>query len=203
MKSKMETKTETKDTKPKAAIADAPPPLTEADIQTCLDHVQAIANVLAPYAVTLTTVQRRSQKYKKEGDTVIPVLVRLAKASGLASTALDVDAMQKKVELANVLQPLHTTVKTLSDTIGDTVLSAHGEAWNTATTLHSALVRVSKRNLKLRRDMEVVAGAFRRPKKAAAQPAVAPTATESAAVQPTEQIAPPPAPVTVAPSKSA
>ena len=59
-------------TKKQAAIAGAPPGLTQADIQTCLDHAQAIASVLAPYAVTLTTAQRRTQsKYRKEGDTVI------------------------------------------------------------------------------------------------------------------------------------
>ena len=186
--------------KKQTAIAGAPPGLTQAEIQTCLDHAQAIADVLAPYAVTLTTAQRRAQtKYRKEGDTVIPVLARLATASGLASTALDVHTMQKQVELATALQPLHTTVKTLSDTIGDTVLSAHGDAWNTATTLHGALVRVSKRNLGLRRDMEAVASAFTRRKKGAADSAAAPTATEdasaaTAAPTATEEATAPPAP---------
>jgi hypothetical protein len=187
-------------------VTGSAPGLTQADIQTCLDHAQAIASVLAPYAVTLTTAQRRAQsKYRKEGDTVIPVLARLAKASGLASTALDINTMQQQVELANVLQPLHTTVKTLSDTIGDTVLSAHGDAWSTAVTLHGALVRVSKRNLGLRRDMEAVSGAFTRSKKAAAQVAASPTATENAEATTTaEPIAPPAAaPVTATPPKGA
>ncbi len=171
----------TQSTQKKTIVADQPA-LSQEDIQTCLDHAQAIANVLAPYAVTFTTAERRAQtKYRKEGDTVIPILARLATASGLVSSALDVDTMKKQAELAATLQPLHTTVKTLSDTIGDTVLSAHGDAWHTATTLHGALVRVSKRNLKLRRDMEVVAGAFTRRKKGAAQSAAAPTATEDAA----------------------
>jgi len=176
--------------------AGSPPGLTQADIQTCLDHVQAIATVLAPYAITLTTEQRRAQtKYRKEGDSVIPTLARLATTAGLASVALDVNTMQQQVELANVLLPLHTSVKTLSDTIGDTVLSAHGEAWSTATTLHGALVRVSKRNLGLRRDMEVVASAFTRRKKGAANSAAAPTATTNAVAKtpqpaPTEPVAP-------------
>jgi len=195
--------TETEKTRTAKTVTGSAPGLTQAEIQTCLDHAQAIASVLAPYAVTLTTAQRRAQsRYRKEGDTVIPVLARLATASGLASTALDVDTMQKQVELANVLQPLHTTVKTLSDTIGDTVLSAHGNAWNTAVTLHGALVRVSKRNLGLRRDMEAVAGAFTRRKKATAQDAASPTATENAEAT-TTATAEPTAPAATAPAQVA
>jgi hypothetical protein len=188
-----------------AQSAKALPDLSEEDIQTCLTHAQAIADVLAPYAVTLTTVQRRAQaKYRKEGDTVIPVLARLATASGLASTALDVDGMQKQVALANVLQPLHTSVKTLSDTIGDTILSSHGGAWTTAVTLHGALLRVSKKNLTLRRDMEAVQGAFTRRKKATAETAAAPAATGSATpAASTEPSAPQVQPVTAAVSKGA
>ncbi len=184
-------------------VAGAPPALTAEDIQTCLDHAQAIADVLAPYAVTLTKAQRQAQsKYRKEGDSVIPVLARLAKASGLSSTALDVDTMEKKVELANALQPLHTTVKTLSDSIGDTVLSAKGDAWGTAITLHGALVRVSKKNLGLRRDMEAVQSAFTRRKKSTAQDAAAPAATENATATPAEPPAPQAAPATASPAKA-
>jgi hypothetical protein len=177
-------KTEKNVTLPKSKIAGSTPGLTQADIQACLDHAQAIAKVLAPYAVTLTTVQRRAQtKFRKEGDTVIPTLARLATESGLASAALDVDTMQKQAELAGMLIPLHTSLKTLSDTVGDTVLSAHGDSWHTATTLHGALVRVATRNPGLRRDMEVVSGAFTNRKKAAASPAAGSTA-ESAPVTP-------------------
>ncbi len=181
------------------------PALTQEDIQTCLDHAQAIANVLAPYAVMLTTAERRAQtKYRREGDTVIPTLARLAKTSGLVSTALDVDTMQKQVALAATLQPLHSTVKTLCDTIGDTVLSAHGDSWHTATTLHSALVRVSKKNPGLRRDMEVVSGAFTNRKKSDAQSASAPAATADATATaqatPAEPTAPATTPATPAPT---
>jgi hypothetical protein len=175
-------KTDTTQKTPKTELAGAPPALTQADIQTCLDHAQAIATVLAPYAVTLTSAQRRAQtKFRKEGGSVIPTLARLATASGLASAALNVVTMQQQVELANTLLPLLTTVKTLSDTIGDTVLSAHGDSWHTATTLHSALVRVAKGNPALRRDMEVVSSAFTRRKKPTAQAAAARTATTNVA----------------------
>jgi hypothetical protein len=181
------------------AIVGTTPALTEADIQACITHVQAIATVLAPYATTLTTAERRAQsRYRKEGDAVIPVLARLAKASGLESAAINVSAMQQKVALASVLQPLQTQVKTLHDTINDTVLSAHGGAWHTATTLHGALVRVAPSNPALRRDMEVVASAFTKRKKAtAAKAAAAPTATsEATPAASAEAVAPHAPPVT-------
>ena len=184
------------------AIVGSPPALTEADVQQCIAHVQAIATVLAPYVTTLTTAQRRAQsKYRKEGDAVIPVLARLAQASGLAGAAINVDTMQRQVALASVLQPLQTQVKTLHDAIGDTVLSAHGGAWHTATTLHGALVRVAPTNPALRRDMEAVAGAFSRRKKAtAAKAATAPTATTNATPAATAEATAPHAPPATAPA---
>lgn len=198
---KKETKT-TKTVTTQKPIAGSPPGLTQADIQTCLDHAQAIANVLAPYAVTLTTAQRRAQtKYRKEGDSVIPTLARLAKTSGLESTALDVTIMQQQAELGSMLLPLLTTVKTLSDRVSDTVLTAHGAAWHTATTLHGALLRVARTNPALRRDMALVAGAFSRRKKGTADTAAPPTATvnaETPATQVTTEPTAPEAPATVA-----
>jgi hypothetical protein len=189
----------------KNAIVGSPPAITDAEIQECLVHVQAIATVLAPYAVTLTKAQRRAQsKFRKEGDAVIPVLARLATASGLTSTTLNVETMQNQVALASALQPLQTQVKTLSDTIGDTVLSAHGEAWHTATTLHGALVRVAPTTPALRRDMEVVAGAFTRRKKAtAAKAAAAPAATSDATPAASTEATPPHAPPVTAPATAA
>ena len=90
-----------------------------------------------------------------------------------------------------------------------TYAAVRGRKRNTATTLHGALVRVSKRNLGLRRDMEAVAGAFTRRKKATAQDAASPTATENAEATTTataEPTAPPAtaaAPVTATPPKGA
>jgi hypothetical protein len=189
----------------KNAIVGSPPALTETEIEECLVHIQAIATVLAPYATTLTKAQRRAQsKYKKEGDTVIPVLARLAKASGLESAALNVDTMQQRMELAKVLQPLQTQVKTLNDTIGDTVLSAHGGAWHTATTLHRALVRVAPTNPALRRDMEAVASAFTRAKKpAAAKAAAGSTAASEPAPVASAEATPPHAPPVAKPATTA
>ena len=94
MKKNAET-TGTSETTPNAS-ADSTPTLTPADIQKCIGYVQAVAEMLAPVAVKLTTAERRAQtKFRKEGDAVIPVLVRLGTAAGLASAGLDVDAMQK------------------------------------------------------------------------------------------------------------
>jgi hypothetical protein len=168
-----------------------PPALTVADVEQCLVHVQAIETILAPYAVVLSTAQRRQQsKYRKEGDSAIPTLVRLAGQAGLSSKALDVGAMQKQVELANTLLPLLTSVRTLSDTIGDTVLSARGNAWHTATTLYRALVRVAKRNLGLRQDMALVASAFSRKKATPATSGAAATTASDATPAAAEPKAP-------------
>jgi hypothetical protein len=183
---------------PSESPAGSSPSLTEAEIQQCLTHVQAIATVLAPYAITLTKAQRLAQsKYRKEGDSVIPVLARLAKASGLESAAINVSTMQQQVALANVLQPLHTQVKTLHDLIGDTVLSAHGSAWHTATTLHRALVRIAPANPALRRDMEAVRGTFTKRKKATTAKAAAAKTATSEATPATQAEATPPHATTV------
>jgi hypothetical protein len=108
--------------------------------------------------------------------------------------------MQQQAELAKVLQPLQTQVKTLHDTISDTVLSASGGAWHTATTLHGALVRVAPANPALRRDMEVVAEAFtHRKKTTTAKAAAAPQATSEAPVA-TAEATPPHAPPVAAPA---
>lgn len=149
-----------------------PAGISDADLATCLEHVKAIADVIAPYAVTLTTAQRKAaSRFRKGGDKVIPQLVRVAAKAGISGTAFDLDTMQTQLALANQLLPLLTTVKTLTDTVNDTVLSAHGDAWHSATTLHGVLKRLTTRNLDLRRDMQVISSAFTIRKRTAATPA--------------------------------
>jgi len=170
----------------KGATATRSVQITDAEIQACVKHLEAVAVILAPYAVALTTAQRRrTTRYRKESNTAIPILARLAAASGLSSSALDVEAMQGQADLVSKLQPLHTAAKTLCDSIGDTVLSAKGNAWHMAVTLHQALLRVATRNLELRRDMEAVRGAFSNRKRAASEPvAPSPAAEPSKAALP-------------------
>jgi hypothetical protein len=200
------TKTETvshKEKTMKKIVATSTPVISQADIDTCIAHVQAIAAVMKPYAVSLTAAQRRAQsRYRKEGDSVIPVLSRLAKAAGVSGSGMDADTMQAQADLAAALQPLHTQVKTLTDSIGDTVLAAHGNAWYSATTLHGALRRMSKSDNSLRRDMEAVASAFthRSAKKAASPSTPATASTEPAASPAKVQPATTPSPVTAAPA---
>jgi hypothetical protein len=135
--------------------------ITDAEVETCLQHLQAIADVLAPYAVTLTTAQRRSTtKLRKGGEKIIPLMGRMAKRAGIASSVVNVEVMQKQVDLANALVPLLAQAKELTDTIGDTVLSANSNAWGSATTLHRVLKAVTERKPKMRRSMQVVSKAF-------------------------------------------
>jgi hypothetical protein len=196
--------TETESVNP--ATGSTPPSvISDAEIETCLQHLQAVTDVLAPYAITLTTAQRRSAtRLRKGGEKVIPLMRRLAISAGVQGTAFDVDAMQNQLDLATALIPLLTRAKTVSDAIGDTVLSANGKAWSSATTLHHVLKRVSQDKPEMRRDMEVVSKAFSVQRTAAKSATKAPVeiAPTPNGQQPAEQ-APPGPPADAQPAKTA
>jgi hypothetical protein len=150
------------------------PALTAADIEACLEQIDAIGQKLAPYVSSLTPNQRRSTlKARKEVDRVVPLLARLGKRFGLSTTQIDTAEMEQQLAVANLALPLLARVTSLRDMLADTVLASHGNAWETASTLYGILSRLARRNPALSAELAVVQSAFRNKKRAAAEEATA------------------------------
>jgi hypothetical protein len=153
------------------------PAISQAEVEECLAHLDSVATVLAPYLVSLTAPQRKLQsKGRKDVEAMIPQLATLATRFGVASASVNVDQMTQQAALASALQPLIGRTRTLLVALGDTVLQAGGNACHTATTVHSFLKRLAKKNGSLQGELSVVSAAFaNKSSKAKAEGATEPT----------------------------
>jgi hypothetical protein len=143
--------------------------LSAADVQTCLDQLDAIGQMLAPYVSTLTKEQRRATpKARKDLDRVVPLLARLGQRFGLSSPQLDTAEMERQLAIANLALPLLARVSSLRDMLADTVLASHAAAYETAGTLYGLLTRLGRRNPALVAELAVVRSAFTNKRRATA-----------------------------------
>ncbi len=114
---------------------------------------QAIA--LFQDGVDLTPLDRkRSQKLRKGGDRVIPILAQAAKQIGLSIPLAPVAPMEESLAEAQALLPVQTKIGVLQKQVGDHVFSAEGSSWGTATALYAVLRRLSKGNGQLAKLLE-------------------------------------------------
>lgn len=83
---------------------------------------------------------------RKGGERFYPTLVALAKKYDLQIPAYPVSAMEAEMQQAGKLAALRHSVTELAARLGDTERRRQADAWVTAMTTYSMLVRLAKRD---------------------------------------------------------
>jgi hypothetical protein len=113
------------------------------EIDQLVADIQALAQRIADYTVTLTAQERSAAvRMRTGGENIVSQVAILARNSGITLPQITVDGMNADLTLAQRLRPLASAVEQLSQRLDDTVLEVQSECWWSATAFYTALCRV-------------------------------------------------------------
>jgi hypothetical protein len=122
---------------------------------------QLVVDLGLPEPKPLTANQRKQVTRSRKGsEKVIPTLATLAGKYGIEIAQQPTAAMSSAAELAAQLDPLQKQLVALTTLVSENASNAASDSWSTATTLYSVLKRISKRDVKLQKQLAPAAEFF-------------------------------------------
>jgi hypothetical protein len=145
---------------PEPGLATVPPEATLAlePLPTRVTGALALVNqataTLAVTATALTAAQvKASTKFRKGGETQIPLLANLSASYGVEVPSRPTADMEAHLAEATALAPLLLVVSRLLAVLESATFQARSEAWATATTLYQMLRKASVRQPALKAEL--------------------------------------------------
>jgi hypothetical protein len=146
-------KQSSKSTKSNPSLADV---VAQANSQ--LDDTEAKLGAQAPQLTAAD--KRRSVKFRKGAERIIPALATLLRSAGIDTTGLSVDQMTSDLQRAQTLQPLQARLQSMSKRVDDEVFTAQTSSLSTATSGYALLQHMSKRNGDIAKQLEPISDFF-------------------------------------------
>jgi hypothetical protein len=135
---------------------------TLADVVTEANgHLADTEAKLGPQAPQLTADdKRRSVKFRKGAERIIPALAALLRSAGIDATGLSVDQMTSDLQRAQTLQPLQARLQSMLKRVGDEVFTAQASSLGTAMSGYAVLQHMAKRNGDIATQLEPISSFF-------------------------------------------
>ena len=154
---------------------------SEKQVESLVEDIQAIQKKIEKFTVSLTSEERlASAKMRTGGEGVVAAVAQLAEQHEIALPQITVEAMMADLTLAQRLRPMAHAVRELSQRLDDTILTAQGECWWSATAFYTTLARVAAVSPALQQALRPIIDFFAHgPRKKPDAPPTPPAASSS------------------------